>query len=62
MYFNIVVKDGYEYDIEHNELVFQFGHDFEKALEFFDFVVKNTEYHVEFLQFKEKECKGNKED
>lgn len=47
MYFNVVVKEEYEY----NGLVFHFGENFEEALKFAEKILRISDYSVEILQF-----------
>ena len=55
MYYNVVVKNYIDYSGE--QLVFDFGDDFEEALKFVNYIAKISEYHIEFLQFKEDDNK-----
>lgn len=55
MYYNVVVKNYIDYSGE--QLVFHFGDDFEEALKFVNYIAKISEYHIEFLQFKEDDNK-----
>ena len=55
MYYNVVVKNYIGYAGE--QLVFHFGDDFEEALKFVNYIAKISEYHIEFLQFKEDDNK-----
>ena len=55
MYYNVVVKDKEYHCIEENELIFYFGDDKKKALEFFNYIINISDYHVEFLQFNKDE-------
>ncbi len=49
MYYNVVVKEFYEY----TGMVFHFGVNFEKALKFATDILKNSEYCVEIIQIPE---------
>lgn len=55
MYYNVVVKDSFYGDGEYNQLVFYFGDNKQKALEFATYMAKISEYHIEFLQFEKNE-------
>ena len=57
MYYNVVIKDDVEESLTQNELVFHFGDDFEEALKFVNYIAEISEYHIEFLQFKEDDNK-----
>lgn len=46
MYFNVVIKEEYEY----NGLVFHFGENFEEALKFAEKILRISDYSVEILQ------------
>lgn len=54
MYYNVVIKDsdGYSWN---NELIFNFGNDMKKVLEFCEIVLKTSNNVVEILQFVDNE-------
>ena len=54
MYYNVIIKNGLE-DEQHDELIFYFGSNYEEAIEFAKLITRISNYHVEFLQFEEKE-------
>ena len=53
MYYNVIVKNSYEY----SGLVFHFGEDFKGALEFAEQILTISDYGVEILQFHEDDQK-----
>lgn len=57
MYYNVVIKDAFRDDENQNQLVFYFGNSYKKAIEFVNYIAKISEYHIEFLQFKEDDNK-----
>ena len=57
MYFNVVIKDDVEESLTQNELVFHFEDDYEEAIKFLNYIIKISDYHVEFLQFNIKDKK-----
>ena len=56
MSFNVVINE-FKDCFQGNFLVFHFGDDFEEALKFVNYIAKISEYHIEFLQFKEDDNK-----
>lgn len=57
MYYNVVIKDDVEESLTQNELVFHFEDDYEEAIKFLNYIIKISDYHVEFLQFNIKDKK-----
>ena len=57
MYYNVVIKDAFRDDENQNQLVFYFGNSYIKAIEFVNYIAEISEYHIEFLQFKEDDNK-----
>lgn len=55
MYYNVVIKDDVEENLTQNELVFHFEDNYEEAIKFLNYIITISNYHVEFLQFEEKE-------
>lgn len=53
MYYNVVVKNYIGYAGE--QLVFYFGDNFEKALDFVNYIAKISDYNIELLQLDEEE-------
>lgn len=53
MYYNVVIKDAFWDDENQNRLIFYFGNDYKKAIEFVNYIAEISEYHIEFLQFEE---------
>lgn len=51
MYYNVVIKESYEY----TGMVFHFGENFEKALEFAENILRISDYSVEILQIQKEE-------
>lgn len=54
MYFNVIVKDTIIEDINSNELTFTF-YDLNEALSFAKKILEDSFYHIEILQFEDKE-------
>ena len=57
MYYNVVIKDDVEESLTQNELVFHFEDNYEEAIKFLNYIIKISDYHVEFLQFNIKDKK-----
>ena len=53
MYYNVVVKNYIGYAGE--QLVFHFGDNLEKALDFVNYIAKISDYNIELLQLDEEE-------
>ena len=54
MYFNVVVKDTVMQEMNTNELVFTF-YELDEAISFAKNILEESSYHIEILQFEEKE-------
>ena len=52
MLYEVVVNDWHEFNVDTNELVFQFEDNYKEMMKFVDFVLKTTCYHVRILQHK----------
>lgn len=53
MYYNVVIKNHVDYLGE--QLVFYFGDNFEKALDFVNYIAKISDYNIELLQLDKEE-------
>lgn len=54
MYFNVIVKDTVMEELNGNQLTFTF-YDLDEAIEFARNILCQSNYHIEILQFEEKE-------
>lgn len=54
MYYNVVVKDTIDEDMNSNELTFTF-YDLNEALSFAEKILEESFYHIEILQFEDEE-------
>lgn len=52
MLYEVIINDWHEFNVNTNELVFQFGDNYKKMMKFVDFVLNTTYYHVQILQHK----------
>lgn len=54
MYFNVVVKDTIMEEFNMNQLIFTF-YNLDEAIKFAKNILYKSNYHIEILQFEEKE-------
>ena len=52
MLYEVIVNDWHEFNVDTNELNYQFGDNYKEMMKFVDFVLKTTYYHVQILQHK----------